>query len=54
MIHQELSRSFIALSWKTYGRPRTINKFGFVDHKQMYKQSLDVLKEIELMKIRGR
>jgi methyl-galactoside transport system ATP-binding protein/inositol transport system ATP-binding protein len=25
-----------------------VNKFGFVDHNQMYKQSLDVLKEIEL------
>ncbi|HOP02093.1 MAG TPA: sugar ABC transporter ATP-binding protein [Flexilinea sp.] len=49
MIHQELSpilyRPIMENLW--LGR-EPINKFGFVDHKQMYKQSLDVLKEIEL------
>lgn len=49
MIHQELSpilyRPIMENLW--LGR-EPVNKFGFVDHKQMYKQSLDVLKEIEL------
>ncbi len=49
MIHQELSpilyRPIMENLW--LGR-EPVNKFGFVDHNQMYKQSLDVLKEIEL------